>query len=218
MSSLSQVRPAPVTAPAGPREPTLADILLALLAEADASLESDRESTRNCLARASALITQATPDGGSATPVRGGLATWQARRIAQVIASGLAEPLPMADLASAVRLSTSHFSRAFKASFGMTPHAYILRRRVERAQDMMRTTAEPLSQIALACGFCDQAHLSRLFHRATGITPAAWRRHGQQRLWGGASAEVAGGPEAVGEIRLFEMPRPSPADGSGSRR
>jgi AraC family transcriptional regulator len=180
MSALSPSQPALFTRPAyAPPEPRLTDILLALLAEAGAALDNDRQSARNCLARASALITQAAPAHSSPTPVRGGLAAWQVRRILHMIASGLAQPLPMADLARAVRLSTSHFSRAFRASFGTSPHAYILRQRVERAQKMMLTTDEPLSQIALACGFCDQAHLSRLFHRVTGATPAAWRRHSQ---------------------------------------
>src|SRR5262249_1506686 len=82
----------------------------------------------------------------------------------------------MRDVARITQLSTSHFCRAFKTSFGETPRAYILRRRVERAQELMLTTKEPLSQIALACGLCDQAHFSRVFRRIVGETHNAWRR------------------------------------------
>jgi AraC-like DNA-binding protein len=73
-------------------------------------------------------------------------------------------------------LSSSHFSRAFKESYSETPHAHIVRRRIERAAKLMLTTDEPLSRIALACGLCDQAHLTKLFRRGTGQPPAAWRR------------------------------------------
>ena len=79
-------------------------------------------------------------------------------------------------LAGLVRLSTSHFCRSFKVSVGDTPHAYIMRRRLERAQAMMLESTESLSQIAAACGLADQAHLTRLFRRYTGQTPFNWRR------------------------------------------
>src|SRR5690606_2306493 len=66
--------------------------------------------------------------------------------------------------------------RAFKESFGTTAHMHIIRLRLELAQRLMLTTDEPLSQIALACGLADQAHLSKLFRREMGETPSAWRR------------------------------------------
>jgi len=78
--------------------------------------------------------------------------------------------------------SVCYFSRAFKVSFGETPHAYVMRRRVRRAQELMLNSDEPLSHIALACGFADQAHLSRLFRREVGATPSAWRRAAEPRL------------------------------------
>jgi AraC-like DNA-binding protein len=66
--------------------------------------------------------------------------------------------------------------RAFRESFGCPPHAYLMRRRMECAQGLMLTTNTPLGQIALECGLADQSHLSRLFHKFVGETPAAWRR------------------------------------------
>ena len=82
----------------------------------------------------------------------------------------------LGDLAALVRLSRFHFSRAFKDTFGDTPHRYVLRRRIEHAQGLMLTTKTTLAEIALECGLVDQAHLGRSFRRIVGETPAAWRR------------------------------------------
>ena len=75
-----------------------------------------------------------------------------------------------------MRLSPAHFSRAFRTSFGCSPLEYVTRRRMERAQGLMLSTDIPLSQIALDCGFADQAHFSRLFRRVVGESPRVWRR------------------------------------------
>jgi transcriptional regulator GlxA family with amidase domain len=107
---------------------------------------------------------------------RGGLSGWQVRRLSLHIDKHLSEPLLCKELASLVNLSISHFIRAFKVSFGCSPHLYLIRRRLERAQGLMLTTDAPLGQIALDCGLADQAHLSRLFKQIVGDSPAAWRR------------------------------------------
>jgi transcriptional regulator GlxA family with amidase domain len=109
-------------------------------------------------------------------PSKGGLASWQERKVRDYIEINIDNSILVDDLAEIVSLSAAHFCRAFKRSFNATPHAYIVGRRVERAQDLMRTTRNPLSQIALDCGFADQTHLSKLFRRMTGKTPNAWRR------------------------------------------
>jgi transcriptional regulator GlxA family with amidase domain len=91
--------------------------------------------------------------------------------------ANLHEPLRVEHLAALVRLSASYFARAFKVSFGATPHDYLMRLRMQRAQLQLLGSDVPLAQIALDCGLCDQAHFSRVFRRATGISPSAWRRH-----------------------------------------
>lgn len=106
----------------------------------------------------------------------GGLAPWQLLRIDAMVGEQLDRPLHVESLAAHVRLSQSHFCRAFKTSTGETPHAYIMRRRLDRACKMMLESEESLSQIAFACGLADQAHLSRLFRRRFGVTPWKWRR------------------------------------------
>jgi transcriptional regulator GlxA family with amidase domain len=95
------------------------------------------------------------------------------------------------DLAELIDVSVGQMIRAFKVSVGLPPFHYIARRRVELACTMMSTTREPLSQIAIACGMCDQAHLSNAFRRMIGMSPLAWRRH--QRQTGIASTAVHDG-------------------------
>src|SRR5262249_17387267 len=104
------------------------------------------------------------------------LAPWQERRLQAHIETNLSISLTTADLAGVVNLSPSYFSRAFKKSFGQPPHSYLTMRRTIRAQELMLTTNEPLSQIAVACGLVDQSALCRLFRRTVGRNPHAWRR------------------------------------------
>jgi AraC family transcriptional regulator len=108
-----------------------------------------------------------------------GLAPWQRARITSYVDANLAKRLSTAELAALVRLSTSHFCRAFKASLGCSPHEYVIQCRIVRAKMLMLETGISLAQIAAECGLADQAHLCRLFRRRVGISPSAWRR-GQQ--------------------------------------
>jgi AraC family transcriptional regulator len=138
------------------------------------AMERDPKAARAAAVR---LVTLLNPTAAGEPPcVRGGLAPWQQRAVGRYMRQRLEGPLRVKELAEQVSLSVSHFCRAFKESFGTTPHLYLTRLRVERAQRLMLTTAEPLSQIALACGMADQAHLSKLFRRAVGETPSSWRR------------------------------------------
>jgi AraC-like DNA-binding protein len=82
----------------------------------------------------------------------------------------------VANLSALVGLSEAHFSRAFRLSYGEPPHSHIVRRRVEFAAQLMLASRDALCEIALKCGFHDQAHLTKQFRRLTGEPPAAWRR------------------------------------------
>jgi AraC family transcriptional regulator len=113
---------------------------------------------------------------------RGGLAPWQKRKIERYLQDNLEHNICMEELAKEARLSISHFCRAFKKSFSETPHAYVIRLRLELARKLMLSTNEPLSQIALSCGLADQAHLSKLFRRVFHDTPNAWRRRNLTEL------------------------------------
>jgi transcriptional regulator GlxA family with amidase domain len=104
------------------------------------------------------------------------LAPWQTRRLSEFIEENLVEKIRISELAQLARLSGRQLSRAFTSDFGEAPYAYIVRRRIERAKEMMLLTEESLAYIAVACGLSDQPHLTRLFHRIVGESPAGWRR------------------------------------------
>jgi AraC-like DNA-binding protein len=108
--------------------------------------------------------------------IRGRLAKWQARRVLTYVETNLDARLKVPEIARSVHLSCSHFSRAFKRTFGMTVHAWVMRRRIEIAKGMMLSTPHTLSEIALRCGLSDQSHLTRWFRRVVGETPGSWRR------------------------------------------
>jgi AraC family transcriptional regulator len=105
-----------------------------------------------------------------------GLAPWQLARVRRHVERHLDSRLTNADLAALVRLNEDHFARAFKVSVGRPPHAYVLERRVERATSLLLGGHLPLSQIAVAAGFADQAHLSRRFRETVGASPGSWQR------------------------------------------
>jgi AraC family transcriptional regulator len=110
------------------------------------------------------------------TGPRGGLAPWQILQVSTFIERHLDTTIRINDVAAFVRLSSSHFSRAFRVSFDDTPRAYLMRRRIARAQKLMLTTNASLGQIAAECGLADQPHLNRLFRRLVGYSPGSWRR------------------------------------------
>ncbi|PWC40013.1 hypothetical protein TSO352_06845 [Azospirillum sp. TSO35-2] len=152
-----------------------------LLRVASDMLAPDRQSVEDCLSLALARLQRVGSDRGPAVEVpddagrRIGLAVWQVRRVTAHIDAHLADTIRNRDLAAAVKLSCGYFCQAFKESFGCPPHAYIVRRRVERAKELLETTSTPLSQIALDCGFSDQSHFSRIFRRVAGEAPRLWR-------------------------------------------
>lgn len=104
------------------------------------------------------------------------LAPWQERRAKELLGTDLAHELSLAEVAAACALSRSHFGKAFKASTGLAPHAWRIGRRIEAVQAMLQRDEASLSDIAVACGFADQSHLTRVFGARVGSSPAQWRR------------------------------------------
>jgi AraC-like DNA-binding protein len=113
---------------------------------------------------------------GSETSVSTGLALWQLRRACAFIDADLCGDPSVSDLARECRLSASHFARAFRQSTGMAPHRWIMKRRIERAKELLLEGELELVQIALDCGFSDQSHFTRNFGRSEGHSPGKWRR------------------------------------------
>jgi AraC family transcriptional regulator len=142
--------------------------------------ELDREEqTAKCtvLQAVSLLREQIAPQNAAADAEDGErLLAWQARKVREYVDDHIAGPIRVAELCALIQRSEGHFSRACKRTFGVSPHAFVVQRRVELAALYMIETDACLSDIALRCGFTDQAHLSKLFRQAIGETPAAWRR------------------------------------------
>jgi len=147
-------------------------------------LNEEHDSAQARLERAATVLqlaprSTALPDPRSKiTPqlVRGGLAPWQARLVKTHIETHIDAAIRTKELAQLAQLSAFHFCRVFRTSFGHSPHSYVTRRRLERAQGLMLATKLPLRQIALDCGFADQAHFTKQFRRFAGESPAQWRR------------------------------------------
>jgi AraC family transcriptional regulator len=150
-----------------------------LIAGAVATFDVDRIASRRYLMRASAILRARCthePRSIALARPRGGLAQWQLNRVVDYIEQHLAEKITGQDLARLVELSVGQLFRAFKISVGTPPLQYVASRRLEIVCSLLRTTRDPLCAIAIAAGYCDQAHLCRVFRRVLGATPAAWRR------------------------------------------
>jgi AraC family transcriptional regulator len=158
--------------------PTWLHHVIALLDAAVRQIDRRAESARSAVISASSLLRKqvdaAHPEVAPCQRER--LLLWQARKVRHYIDEHISEALSVADLAALIELSESHFSRSFKRALGVSPYAFVIRRRLECAIQYMLETTLPLSDIALRCGFVDQPHLSRHFRETMGHTPAAWRR------------------------------------------
>jgi len=108
--------------------------------------------------------------------LRGGLASWQLCRACEFIEANLNGDPSIADVAAACGLSSSYFAKAFRQAMGMPPHVWLSTRRIERAKRLLIEERLELSEIAVACGFVDQSHLSRTFVKSEGCSPGKWRR------------------------------------------
>ncbi|MCC8954184.1 helix-turn-helix transcriptional regulator [Bradyrhizobium sp. Pear77] len=116
--------------------------------------------------------TAATPSQGF---IRGGLPPRVLRRIRDHVDANIEQRISVEALARLANLSVCYFVRAFKRSVGLTPHDYLIRRRVERTMEMLSHTNLSLSEIALAAGFADQSHCARRFRQHVGMSPRDYR-------------------------------------------
>jgi AraC family transcriptional regulator len=105
-----------------------------------------------------------------------GLAPWQMKRIVQAVEANPGANHSISMLAQECRLSSSYFARAFKETTGLAPHQWLTRKRIEHARRLLAQTSLELSEIALACGFVDQSHFSRVFAHQEKRSPGKWRR------------------------------------------
>jgi transcriptional regulator GlxA family with amidase domain len=153
-----------------------------LLDAARSSLSLDPQAAAGYIGEAAALLRVETLIPDVVAPrIPQSLAPWQLARALELFETNFDRPIRLGDVADAVRMSKSYFSRAFSGSVGEPPARYLRRYRVKRAQEMMLLTSESLATIAVGCGFADQSHFTRIFSRMVGVSPAAWRRARFQR-------------------------------------
>ena len=152
--------------------------VIALLNAAIGHLHQEQPA-RGAILEATSLLRRQVdplPAEGVADDGKARLLAWQARKVLDHIDRHITSRVLVADLCALVWRSEAHFSRAFRGTFGYSPHVFMVRRRIELAAKYMLQTDMSLSDIALGCGFADHAHLSKQFRVVTGRTPAAWRR------------------------------------------
>ena len=121
------------------------------------------------LLRKYASVTFREPSG------KGRLSPAQVRRLTEYIDNKLHEQLNLETLAAVAGVGVWTFTRHFRASFGRTPHAYIVERRIDRARRLLAQSCLPIKEVASVCGFADQAHMTRVFQTHLHTTPALLR-------------------------------------------
>jgi AraC-like DNA-binding protein len=141
---------------------------------ASSAVASRLQSIQPCTAVSDAHQRPRIP--GRIEPVRSGLAAWQQVVLVAYIEKHIGESLTIRALARFVYLSSDCFCRGFKKSFGMTPHRYLVQRRIERAKALLARSAWSITSIGLALGFSQTTSFSAAFQRATGMTPTEFRQ------------------------------------------
>ena len=107
---------------------------------------------------------------------RGGLAPWQERRAREILRANIKRGVALKEVARECGLSVGYFSHAFRRTLGVAPHKWLIEQRVAVSKEKLRGDELSLSDVAAECGFSDQSHLTRVFRRAVGVSPGAWRR------------------------------------------
>jgi AraC family transcriptional regulator len=127
---------------------------------------------------------------GDVSPKQG-LPSWRLRRAQEFIEANLALPITLHDIALHAGLSRMHFASLFKISTGMSPHTYLLHRRVQRAKCLLASTNQPVLDIAVDVGFHSQSHFANVFRKMMGATPSSWRSRTRSNLEQWASVDEA---------------------------
>lgn len=117
-------------------------------------------------------VTPSTATRRPPTPLQ----KWRLKRVLEYVDRHLGGPIKLPDLAVAAGLTRMHFAAQFRAAVGVRPHHYVLRRRIDRACELMRDPELTLVEVALSVGFQTQAHFTTVFRRIVGETPLRWRR------------------------------------------
>lgn len=154
-------------------DPVLVPIVEAVLEEVKRGGSSGRLFADAALLAISTQLLRLFGDASIAP--KGGLTGRKLRMVGDFVEEHLAQDVSLDDLANLAGLSAFHFSRAFKQSTGLTPHKFVVERRLERGRRALVDTQDPIAAIAQACGFADQAHFARTFKQRFGVSPTEMR-------------------------------------------
>ncbi len=131
------------------------------------------------LSFAAGPLVNRSPEPTPAVRYRGGLSPYKLRQITGYVTDNLSSNLSLAEMAAVLQMGPCHFARAFKESAGLSPHQYVLRRRVERGIEMLKETRCNLADIAYELGFSSQGHFTTVFSKIMGISPSNYR----EQVW-----------------------------------
>jgi AraC-like DNA-binding protein len=152
-------------------------------------LESSAENARRLALVASLVETLVPiPPANTCNCTRAGLSNRRLARVLAYIDANIAEPITLSNLAAAAGLSRMYFARQFRVATGIRPHEYVLRRRIERSQQLLTATSDALVDVALSVGFQTQAHFTTVFRKIVGNTPRQWRRGQPDPAWSAAGS------------------------------
>ena len=158
-----------------PRKDMTVDALSRALLDADRVGGSFGQLYADCIGIAIIARLLASANGMAEHPRVSALARWRLERAIDYFEAQIGKPVTLAAVASSAGLSRMHFAAQFRAATGLRPHEYLLRRRIERAQEMLAGTDMSLVDIALSVGFQTQSHFTSVFKRYAGQPPRAWR-------------------------------------------
>jgi AraC family transcriptional regulator len=140
-------------------------------------LDRSAENAVRLAVMANLVETLAPSVADTATPrVVTTLPKWRLTRVLTYIETNIGERITLANLAASAGLSRMYFAKQFRATTGMRPHDFVLRKRIARAQQLLAETSDALVDIALSVGFHTQAHFTTVFKRISGNTPYQFRR------------------------------------------
>ena len=160
------------------RDEAVEHVGLAMLAEIESGGTSGRvygDALSTALAT-HLLRNHGAPPWAATDHDEGGLSRSALRRVTDFVGDNLARDIGLAEMAAVANLSPYHFSRQFKRSTGLPPHRYVVRRRVERARELLQGTDLSVGDVADAVGFAHQSHLARHIRRRFGVPPSLLRR------------------------------------------
>jgi len=158
-----------------PRRDMTVDALSRALLDADRVGGSFGQLYADCIGVAIIVRLLAATNRLAERPKVSALARWRLKRAIDYFEAQIDKPVSLAAVASSAGLTRMHFAAQFRAATGLRPHEYLLRRRIERAQEMLAETRMSLVDIALSVGFQTQAHFTSVFKRYSGQPPRAWR-------------------------------------------